>query len=555
MAGMTSWDPRDEQGNTRPRSWGDQLGGFMSGMDAFSDINAMRQPARVQPQIGQYDPRQQAYRIGDAYNSRLAAALQGAQNRQAPTVNAATMDAARMGNVPQVQTQDVRAAQGQAYTGGDAARMQAARVGSAAMGAAGAEQTNIDQSGANQWRGQQQGLAGALAARAAGQAPSAAEMQLRTGMAQGIAAQASQAAGARGVSRALAGRQLSEGVAGVTAATNQQAAQMRAQESAAAEQSLAGVLQGGREQDIGLAANQANLMQQNRQFNAANQQQANLQNAGWQQQANAQNAELMQQAGLTNAQLGQNQSQFNATQQNQMALANLGYQQQANMANQAAGMQAQQWNQGTALQQAMANAGWQQQANMQNAGWQMQAGMANQAGALQNQAQMDQATQAYLAMGMSREQAQQQAYNDYFRMMATQQMSSNQLGTQAGMANAESQNKANAGIIGAAGSIIGGLFSDERLKEGIDDKAGEREARNLLDALRAVRFEYKNQEHGRGPQLGITAQSAEQSEAGRSFVVNTPVGKMIDGTRAIGPLLAALKYNHERLKRLEQRAA
>jgi hypothetical protein len=47
------------------------------------------------------------------------------------------------------------------------------------------------------------------------------------------------------------------------------------------------------------------------------------------------------------------------------------------------------------------------------------------------------------------------------------------------------------------------------------------------------------------------AQDAEKSALGRSFVVDTPHGKMIDGRKALGAALASIANLHQRLLGLE----
>lgn len=119
----------------------------------------------------------------------------------------------------------------------------------------------IAQSG---FRAGQQGLVDVLQRRVAGQAPSAAEMQLQRGGQQALAAQMAAAASQRGAPAGLVARQLGRGVAATQQDVNQQAAILRAQEQQAAEAQLAGVLQGARGQDQNLALQQAQMDLQNR---------------------------------------------------------------------------------------------------------------------------------------------------------------------------------------------------------------------------------------------------------------------------------------------------
>jgi len=123
----------------------------------------------------------------------------------------------------------------------------------------GGGQATINTTPQQEFRTQQQSLAGALAARARGETPSAAEMQFKAASDRALAQQMAMQAGASGAQGAAARRQAvqQQGTLGQQLAA--QGAQLRAQEQAAAEQSLAGVLQGARTSDIGLATAQGQL--------------------------------------------------------------------------------------------------------------------------------------------------------------------------------------------------------------------------------------------------------------------------------------------------------
>jgi hypothetical protein len=157
-----------------------------------------------------YQPNESRARIGSHYSNQLAYQIAGAQGRSTPTATAA--------------------------------------------------QVNTGQS--DQARTQQMQLADMLRRRATGGAPSQAELQMRQGMGQAIAGQASMAASARGMTPAQAQRLAAQNAAGITGNVAAQTAQMRAGEQAQAEQALGGVLGGVRGQDIGVATSQAGLEQQ-----------------------------------------------------------------------------------------------------------------------------------------------------------------------------------------------------------------------------------------------------------------------------------------------------
>jgi hypothetical protein len=89
-------------------------------------------------------------------------------------------------------------------------------------------------------------------------------------------------------------------------------------------------------------------------------------------------------------------------------------------------------------------------------------------------------------MGMSQDQAQAQAYQDYYQLMAQQTQAANAVNAQTAQQNVDSQNKSNTGLIGAAGSIIGGIFSDERAKKDIEPTK-ERDLKEFLEAASKAR--------------------------------------------------------------------
>jgi hypothetical protein len=399
--GKYDWKKNDPN-TDRPRSTFERGMGFVTGSDAFHDIESMRHGVRNEFQATQYDPNAGAYQIQNQYGGDLSAALAGAQGRSTPQAQAAVARGPSMGQVDQT-------------------------------------------------RGMQLDLAGALAARARGAGgPSVAELQMRRGLDSQIAAQRAQAASARGMSPGMAQRLAANNIAQAQQATNADAAMLRASEQQQAQGMLGNVLAGARGQDLGVA-------------------------------------------------------------------------------------------------------GMQQQTNLTNAQFQQQAGLANQQAELQNRQQMDQATQAYLAMGMSREEAQQRALADMERLKAEQQMSANELNQRTAEANAQRQQDAKGGLFSAAGSIIGGIVgSDERIKKNVDRKNVARDIGDFLDALDPASYDYKAPEkHGRGRHYSVMAQSAQKTKVGRQFVVETPDGLALDSAKGFAAVLAAQKVLHDRIKALE----
>lgn len=180
--------------------------------------------------------------------------------------------------------------------------MSAAQVGAAAQvgdaktieQAAAMKAAQINEANQEQIRAQQLSLAQQLQAQASGQGPSLAQMQLQQGRDQNIATAMALAASQRGMTAGQGLRQIADQTANANQAAAQEAARLRLAEQLQAQQALQGVLSGTREQDIGLATNQAGL-----------QQQANLQNAGFDQQRLLANQEAQNQFLLRQADLNQ----------------------------------------------------------------------------------------------------------------------------------------------------------------------------------------------------------------------------------------------------------
>jgi len=170
-------------------------------------------------------------------------------------------------------------------------------LGSQANGA------TIDPTQQAQFRQQQMGLAQQLQAQANGTGPSVAGAQLQQSTEQNLQAALAQAASTRGGNLGAAQYQLANARANITQQAGMQLAQQRMQEQINAQSMLGGVLDQGRTSDIGLALNQAQLGQQNNQFNAQLGQQNSQFNAGQLQSASAANL----QAGIAQDQFKQQQ--------------------------------------------------------------------------------------------------------------------------------------------------------------------------------------------------------------------------------------------------------
>ena len=122
----------------------------------------------------------------------------------------------------------------------------------------------------------------------------------------------------------------------------------------------------------------------------------------------------------------------------------------------------------------------------------------------------------------------------------------------ASAARAASGSQERAAIIGAIGTIVAGAItaSDYRLKTDINELQVEEslsleQIDELLTVLTPYTFQYKDQTYGAGKRFGIMAQDLEKSDVGKQFVIDTPVGKMVDFGNMMGLIVASQAYLHE----------
>lgn len=285
-------------------------------------------------------------------------------------------------------------------------------------------------------------------------------------------------------------------------------------------------------------------------------------------QANTQNS-MNQQNAFVNALQGQNgiQNQSNVYNQ-QQAIANgtgpnpaqamLNQATGQNVANQAALMAGQRGTAGNAGMIA-------RQAAMQGANAQQQA--AGQGATMQ-------ANQSLAALGQMGNIAGQQVQNLGGANNAAAQTAlgqqQNLIGganatNQANVQNTENYNKAAqggyesnskkgggmlGGILNAAGSVAT-MMSDEKAKKNV--KSGDGAVKQLLDSAEPKEYEYKDKAaHGAGKHVSPMAQDLEKSEIGKSMVMDTPQGKVVDYGKGFGALLAAQSLLNKRLEALEK---
>lgn len=206
-------------------------------------------------------------------------------------------------------------------------------------------------------------------------------------------------------------------------------------------------------------------------------------------------------------------------------------------------------NQGTVNSQLQAQQGQQQMEAMKAYGQmandaraqEIQQAQYNQAAGLQAQQLRNDLMAKYMSAGLTAEQATLQAEVEMANIR------------QSGI-NAAQQGKAQmlGSGVGAIGAIGAAIASDRRLKKDIKGH----DMRGFLDALSAHEYEYKDASQpytAPGKRVGIMAQDLERSEAGKSIVRETSMGKIIDVNQGFGVALAAMADLNKRVRAMEAR--
>lgn len=109
------------------------------------------------------------------------------------------------------------------------------------------------------------------------------------------------------------------------------------------------------------------------------------------------------------------------------------------------------------------------------------------------------------------------------------------------------ENLFNMGMQGGQAAAM--LFSDKNLKTGIE--AADEDADDFIKGLKAYAYDYKDQEHGEGRQLGVLAQDVEKTKFGKQIVRKTKDGLALSTPHLTGALAAGLARVAGRLDTIE----
>lgn len=125
-----------------------------------------------------------------------------------------------------------------------------------------------------------------------------------------------------------------------------------------------------------------------------------------------------------------------------------------------------------------------------------------------------------------------------------------------GAAKAQAEAQKQAALLGAGASLAGAAVkSDRNLKKNIEKPSPDNiigKLEDMLNELKAYKYEYKNEDYMPGEQMGIMAQDLEKSELGSEFVEDTPEGKMVDYGKMAPTMAAGIANLNERLSKLEE---
>jgi len=191
----------------------------------------------------------------------------------------------------------------------------------------------------------------------------------------------------------------------------------------------------------------------------------------------------------------------------------------------------------------------------QQAGLNQQSNIANQQSQLQQQSMNDNMTAFYEQQGFNLEEARAKAAQEFERVKAEQVMA--QTNAAAGMYSAEQQAQAQSdaakwGLVSTAISVGAfAAFSDKHLKKNIKKETTDLD--DFMNGLKSYSYVYKNPQHGEDKRFGIMAQDMEKSNIGKSAVINTAEGKMIDLNKSVSVSLAGLARLNERLNKIEDK--
>jgi hypothetical protein len=429
-------------------------------------------------------------------------------------------------------------------------RIQAATINPTAGATAGVvNAAPIDTDPQAQFRAQQARLTAALEAQAAGTAPTAGELAARRQADDAVAAQRSLASSVHGYSALSAARGADRNIAGIQSRSALDQALLRQKGVEDARTGLANVLGQGREQDIGLAVKGAELKQGADTTTAQLGTQVSISNADREAARNMKQADLEQAASAGNAAA---QNELNNRQAALKLAADTTTSEQqlkADQGNQATQTQVNLTNTTEANKVGLADAEMNLRAQLGNADNATKVALANAGFTLEGR-QIDdarnvEAIKAALAAQAATLQSDQQR--------VANELAQHQLDEAIKRGDREATLGIITAIVGSLGAVGAGAAtqkSDRRAKKNINRATG-KQVDDLLSAMEAWTYDYKDQKDGGGKRMGPMAQELERSTLGKGMVKTGPDGhKRVD----TGALTMALAGAVARLAKQQRRA-
>lgn len=155
-------------------------------------------------------------------------------------------------------------------------------------------------------------------------------------------------------------------------------------------------------------------------------------------------------------------------------------------------------------------------------------------------------TKYYMDTGFTVQQAQFQATQDLEKQKAEQHATA-----QATAKGTQKSGGSTAGkVLSGIASFGLGLFSDMDLKENI--KSGDKEITDFMKHLAAKKYDYKDKVGGEKEMVGVMAQDAEKSRAGKKIVDEVVGYKSINIPKALSLALAGIANLNKRIEKVEK---
>lgn len=178
-----------------------------------------------------------------------------------------------------------------------------------------------------------------------------------------------------------------------------------------------------------------------------------------------------------------------------------------------------------------------------------------QQGVLEQQRANDAMVQYYTSQGLSLDQAQWAAQMELQRMKGEQHIQAQSIANKIGAPQSGPGfwERLGGGLIGAGAELGSALItksvSDRIAKKDIS-RVSKKDLVEFLSSVKGYKYRYKDSKWGKGEHFSPMAQDLEKTKIGKSMVIDTPEGKMVDYGKGFGALLAAQAELYNEVKKL-----